>query len=80
MLSIETKINANRINKNKDKNSSLTCDAALARLSNALVIADVVSVFILQSICKLVVVLDEVDEGGERYTAEMRTKQQTNRK
>lgn len=48
----------------------LTCDAALARLSNARVIADVVSVLILQSICRLVIVLDEVDEGGERYTAE----------
>jgi len=34
------------------------------------VIADVVSVLILQSICRLVIVLDEVDEGGERYTAE----------
>lgn len=51
------------------QNVSLTLAAALARLSNARVIAAVllVSVLMLQSICKLVLVLDdEDDDGGER--------------
>lgn len=52
-----------------EQNVSLTLAAALARLSNARVIAAVllVSVLMLQSICKLVLVLDdEDDDGGER--------------
>jgi hypothetical protein len=57
-----------------------TCDAALAKLSKALVIASAcwwffvvivstVSVLILQSIRRLVVVLDDEEDGGERKTA-----------
>lgn len=58
-----------RLFNRSEQSVNLTLAAALARLSNARVIAAVllVSVLMLQSICKLVLVLDdEDDDGGER--------------
>ncbi len=78
MYLIET-INHQKFKNDKIQKQILTCAAALAKLSKALVIAAVlfwlfvVSVLILQSIWRLVVVVlnddDDDDDGGERKTA-----------